>query len=156
MPRRGEVVAYERVGYIEEPESGVFFLVPLIGIGAKAAAARAAKEAAKPPEERKGLGKLFGKKKAAAPAAPAASEEQDPEKITKAASRKAKKAEAARVVPTEVVKSAQSEGLIADLGTGSSVALGAVVGFLAGGSGRRVQSAAIGAGVGYLVASLVQ
>lgn len=153
MPRRGEVVAYERVGYIEEPESGVFFLVPLIGIGAKAAAARAAKEAAKPPEERKGLGKLFGKKQAAAPAA---SEEQDPEKITKAASRKAKKAEAARVVPTEVVKSAQSEGLIADLGTGSSVALGAVVGFLAGGSGRRVQSAAIGAGVGYLVASLVQ
>lgn len=153
MPRRGEVVAYERVGYIEEPESGVFFLVPLIGIGAKAAAARAAKEAAKPPGERKGLGKLFGKKQAAAPAA---SEEQDPEKITKAASRKAKKAEATRVVPTAVVKSAQSEGLIADLGTGSSVALGAVVGFLAGGSGRRVQSAAIGAGVGYLVASLVQ
>jgi hypothetical protein len=153
MGRRGEVVAYERVGYIEEPESGVFFLVPLIGIGAKAAAARAAKDAAKPPEERKGLGKLFGKKKAAAPAAP---EEQDPTKITKAAKGKAKKAEAARVVPTEVVNAAKSEGLIADIGTGTSVMLGATVGLLLGGSGRRIQSAAIGAGVGYLVASLVQ
>jgi len=148
MGRRGEVVAYERVGYIEEPESGVFFLVPLIGIGAKAAAARAAKEAAKPPEERKGLGKLFGKKKGA--------EEQDPTKITKAAKGKAAKAEAARVVPTEVVNAAKSEGLIADIGTGTSVMLGATVGLLLGGSGRRIQSAAIGAGVGYLVASLVQ
>ena len=148
MGRRGEVVAYERVGYIEEPESGVFFLVPLIGIGAKAAAARAAKEAAKPPEERKGLGKLFGKKKGA--------EEQDPTKITKAAKGKAAKAEAARVVPTEVVNAAKSEGLIADIGTGTSVMPGATVGLLLGGSGRRIQSAAIGAGVGYLVASLVQ